>query len=253
MIKFSDQVPSVYSSASRDFQYLGWLIDIVLNSVKHNIDDIYNLPNTKADPRLTEILAMTLGFRVKRNYDQQQLAALVSIIPSILKCKGTLKAVIMAGEALLTASDSVGMFVYKIENNCLTVVLPKDLIDISLFIDLLPYILPAGMTSRVVRKTQVQHKVPSIEVAYEDVLYAEWHKDLNWNDDAQTSSGLANIFDVDTEDNTPSMSNYKHPITLDEQGMPVLNINAGLLDNTVIPAVDEVLTDYKSNLKEKEG
>ena len=196
MIRFYDQVPTVYSNASRDFQYLGWLIDIVLNSVKHNVDDIYDLPNTKADPRLTELLAMTLGFKVKRNYDQQQLAALVSIIPSILRCKGSIKAVTMAGEALLTASGAIGMFDYKINGNCLEVLLPKDLIDTSLFIDLLPYILPAGMTCHVVRKTQVKRNVQPIEVAYDDVLYANWHKDLSWNSEAQVSDGLANAFDV---------------------------------------------------------
>ena len=76
MIKFANQVPSVYPSASRDFQYLGWLIDIVLNSVKHNVDDLYDLPNNQADIKLTELLALTLGFKVKRNYDQKQLSAL---------------------------------------------------------------------------------------------------------------------------------------------------------------------------------
>ena len=70
MIKFREQVPSVYTNASRDFQYLSWLIDVVLNSVKHNVDTIYDLPNVKHDAKLSELLAMTLGFKVKRNYDQ---------------------------------------------------------------------------------------------------------------------------------------------------------------------------------------
>ena len=51
MIKFYEQVPAVYPSASRDFQYLCWLIDIVLNSVKHNVDDLYDLPNSKTSRR----------------------------------------------------------------------------------------------------------------------------------------------------------------------------------------------------------
>ena len=88
MIKFKNLVPSVYPNASRDFQYLCWLIDIVLNSVKHTVDDLYDLPNSKADPKLTELLAMTLGFKVKRNYDQDQLRALVAALPRILKYKG---------------------------------------------------------------------------------------------------------------------------------------------------------------------
>lgn len=254
LINFYDQVPSIYPAISRDFQYLSWLVNIVLNSVKHNVDDLYNLPNTKADPKLVELLAMTLGFKVKRNYDQKQLIALVSIIPSILKYKGTKKAVSMAGEALITASGALGSFSCETKGNLLEVVLPKELIDTTLFIDLLPYILPAGMTCRIIRKTQL-HYDATTEVSYNDSKKAYWHKDVEWNNETRTSTGLAGLYIVPNSDNAapddilPEFANYK--LEKDDQGNDVLN--AGLLSNSVIPTLEDPLWDQNTNKKEEEN
>jgi len=232
MIKFQEQVPSVYINASRDFQYLSWLINIVLNSVKHNVDDLYNLPSTNADPRLTELLAMTLGFKVKRNYDQTQLAALVAALPRILKYKGTITAVTMAGNALVAASGTIGSFrIKEIVDGELSVVLPKGLVDISLFTDLLPYVLPAGMTCRIARADQVP-KTYTTKVAYSDTMQATWVPDLAWDSDEQQSTGLASIFDPNTQE--PTFANYL------DNGL----VNAGLLDNSIIP----MITDANSNV-----
>jgi hypothetical protein len=246
MINFYNQVPSIYPSASRDFQYLSWLINIVLNSVKHNVDDIYNLPNNQADPKLTELLAMTLGFKVKRNYDQKQLAALASIIPSLLKHKGTLTAVDMACKALITASGSTGTFMYEVKDEgLLEVLLPENLVDITLFMDLLPYILPAGMTCRIIRK-QLTRQDLSTEVLYDDRLYAKWVKDLSWKTNSQETTGLANLFDTGRNDlGAQSLASYS-----DDKG----TVNTGLLDNSVIPILnpnEDIL--YDENFKQKEG
>lgn len=226
MINFYNQVPSVYTSASRDFQYLSWLINIVLNSVKHNVDDMYDLPNTKADPRLTELLAMTLGFKVKRKYDQDQLATIVSILPSILKYKGTREAVELVAKALIATAGAVGTFKCEMKNNCLIVVLPKELIDTTLFMDLMPYILPAGITCRVVRATQVDAAVKPTEVDYENVVRATWHHDMHWNGDTKSVEGLAGLFTPGKAPNFAFNIDDKTP-------------NVGLLDNSIIPNINE--------------
>lgn len=230
MIKFNEQVPSVYPSASRDFQYLSWLIDIVLNSVKHNVDRLYDLPNVKTDARLNELLAMTLGFKVKRNYDQKQLAALVAVLPRILKYKGTQTAVDVAGNALIAAAGAVGSFSGTVTDGELKVMLPKDLIDISLFTDLLPYILPAGMTCRIIRTNQVQQGNIT-KLGYQDIMLAEWIQDLDWDTTKQNSTGLATMFDVPNtpDEQEPTFANFKN-------SNPEV-FNAGLLDNSTIPMV----------------
>jgi hypothetical protein len=234
MIKFSEQVPSVYPSASRDFQYLCWLIDIVLNSVKHNVDGLYDLQNTKSDARLIELVAMTLGFKVKRNYDQKQLAALVAALPRIIKYKGTVSAVHMAGKALIAASGATGGIMSRVIDGELEVTLPKALVDISLFTDLLPYILPAGMTCHIIRTDKI-HKTYPTEVGYSDTMLAECIPDLGWDSDKQAIVGLAKLFD--TGSNMFGFANYhsNDNTPLNER------FNAGLLINTVIPSLSETL------------
>lgn len=181
MIKFHNQVPSVYIDASRDFQYLSWLINVVLNSVKHNVDDMYNLPCTDADPKLIELLAMTLGFKIRHNYDKNQLAALTAALPHILRNKGTDKAVIMAGNALITAAGAVGDCECKmLPDRTLEVLLPNGLVDITLFTDLLPYILPAGLACRVVKRS-VLTKTHTTELEYNDIVYTKCYADVEWD------------------------------------------------------------------------
>jgi hypothetical protein len=208
----------------------------VLNSVKHNVDDLYNLPNSKADPRLTELLALTLGFKVKRNYDKAQLTALVSILPIILKNKGTKKAVVMAGEALITASGATGTFSCEIENNSLIVTLPKDLVDTTLFIDLLPYILPAGMTCRILRKNITEKTIKTV-VTYKDTNKLEVVKDINWDSDDKAFTGLSLLFANAAEARAhnrdvvaPEFSNFAYKA----DGV----LNTGLLNNTLITSLE---------------
>lgn len=159
MINLKNQVPSIYYDASRDFQLLGHLYGLVLNYVKTNADMLYLLPNDiEADTRTTELLATTLGFKLRRNYDKAQLAALVSIFPQLLKIKGTKKAIDIAGNALVKASGVPGVFTSEIENHVLTIKIPIELSDITLFIDLLPYILPFGMQVSIVRTTTIKQE-----------------------------------------------------------------------------------------------
>jgi hypothetical protein len=254
LIKFREQVPSIYPSASRDFQYLGWLIDIVLNGVKHNVDDLYDLPNSKTDPRLTELLAMTLGFKIKRNYDQKQLQALVAALQIILKYKGTMTAVNMAGNALIAASGAVGNFTGEVKNGELKVTLPKSLIDISLFTDLLPYIMPAGMTCHIVRKNQLEEDY-NTKLVHQNSLLAEWVQDLDWDDDNQTTTGLAHMFNAG--ESFEIYANFtdkdgKRPLN-DELTLSNRILNTGLLDNNIIPAHIPQLCDAYSEMLQEEA
>lgn len=234
MINFYDLVPSVYTKASRDFQYLSWLFNIVLNSVKHNVDDMCNIPHVGYDPKLSELLALTLGFKLKRNYDQEQLAALVEILPSVLRYKGTLKAVEVAANALISAAGSLGESLVELDNNTtLRVTLPEDLsIDITLFLDLLDYILPAGMTCRVIRANIAKRDLLTV-VGYSDNLRYDLVDDLSW-DSYDHSIGLATLFDPAHNDMGEFTAN------LVGSG---LEPNTGLFNNTVIPVLSEIELD----------
>lgn len=225
MIKMYDQVPQVYSRVSRDFQYMSWLINIMLNYVKHNVDDMRNLPLDTQNTKLTELLALTLGFKVKRKYDQKQLAALVSILPRLLKCKGTKKAIDMAGEALLTASGKTGTFRSSINKGVLEAVMPKGSVDTTLFMDLLPYILPAGITCRIVNKTEIVEGLVT-DFTFADRAEAIWAHDneLSKLHDLATPVKLnTNILMVENE----------RPEGPEDTEKPVPNV--GLVGNNILP------------------
>lgn len=238
MIKFANQVPSIYTNASRDFQYIGWLVDVVLNSVKHNVDSLYNLPHAENNSKITELLAITLGFKIKRNYDKKQLAALVSILPAILKYKGTEKAITMAAAALIKASGASGDFSCTVKDAKLEVILPRDLIDITLFTDLLEYILPAGMTYRIFRDNQSKQELDKIQVGHSDFVKFDTYNDLV-KSNTNLITGLSVLYPTeDIEETRPEFAaNFKHI-----NGVHVLN--SGLLNNTIIPVVE---TDIASD------
>lgn len=225
MIKLRDQVPKVYIDASRDFQYLSWIIDVVFNSVKHNVDDLGALPKTTADPHITEILAFTLGFKVRRAYDQKQLAALVSILPRILKYKGTQKAIDLACEALLAASGASGRVKSEIVDNCLIVTLPKVSVDTALFVDLLPYILPAGITCKIIHKNE-DEAVRTTELGYSSVQKVKWFHD-------KSLARLYTTTDFDGNSRQAEFSNFRGDINDKESNIPTV----GLLSNNLIPTL----------------
>lgn len=256
MIKMYDQVPLVYNNASRDFQFLSHLIDIVLNSVKHNVDGLYELPNSKASPALTELLAMTLGFKIRRNYNVDQLIAIIEILPIILKYKGTLYAVDIAGEALIRASGAAGRFTCELASDSkLYITFPQDsksTIDITLFTDLLPYIMPAGVTCRIFRKTEIEQS----RTAYFDLhntLYATWHPDVTHDDETDGIKGLSSMYSIKTKREgdkditvNPVFANFK----LNPDGK-TYTVSEGLLSNNVIPVLDRPIISEKNPPQEE--
>jgi len=214
MISIKNQVPNIYYDASRDFQILGHLYEVVLNYVKTNADMLYLLPNgIEEDTRATELLATTLGFKLRRNYDKEQLAALVSIFPQILKTKGTIAAIDLAGNALVKASGVPGEFSTELENHVLTIKIPIELSDITLFVDLLPYILPFGIRVSIVRSTVITQKV-SLPV----FATATARKALPSTGNAHTKFlqhplGLAQVFEAAKTDVDYSNYNFIDPTT----------------------------------------
>lgn len=234
MINIKNQIPSIYYDASRDFQVLGHLYEVVLNYIKTNADMLYQLPNgIDTDTRTTELLAMTLGFKLRRNYDKAQLAALVSIFPKLLKIKGTIGAVNLAGNALVKASGVPGEFTSEINNQkILTIKIPIELSDITLLLDLLPYILPFGIRVSVIRTTVTKRKV-SLPIS--TAVIAKHALPGNGNFASQPL-GLARISDDSTRVEY-SNSHFIDPISNE--------VIAGQLGATPVIAFDPIYKDME--------
>lgn len=154
MIELQKLTPKVYYNESRDFQFIGRLFDLILNDTKTNVELINNLPlNEGADSNLIDLMAMTLGFKLKHNYSVAQLTALCSVFMKIMRNKGSIYAIQMAGDTLVHAEGITKKFFVEIDtadNQNLLIYLPSQFTNLSLFKDLLTYILPAGMTYQVI-------------------------------------------------------------------------------------------------------
>lgn len=160
MIKLQHLTPEVYYKESRDFQLLGRLFDLVLNAVKTDTDLLYTLPlSTNSDEKLLELLALTLGFKPKHQYNARNLKAVCSVFSEILRNKGSIKAIKIACEALFNSMDISQQLDYDFtkgkDNTELNLYIAQDFGDITLLNDLLSYILPAGMSCNIIREFHI--------------------------------------------------------------------------------------------------
>lgn len=160
MIYTYNQVPEVYYKESRDFQLIGRLYDIVFNYLKTNIDTIYHLPLDKCtDKNLLDLLSATLGFEIRHNYDINQLYAICSCFSTIMKNKGTLKAIKTALDALLNSqgiNKEAKVVINKETPYTISIYIPSKLVDITLLEDLLDYIMPAGMSYTIINSINIE-------------------------------------------------------------------------------------------------
>lgn len=161
MIKLQKYTPEIYYKESRDFQFIGRLFDLVLNAVKTEADLLYHLPlSTDSDEKLLELLAMTLGFKPKHQYNAKQLKAVCSVFAEILRNKGSIKALKIACESLFNAMDISQALDYTFtegkDNTELNLYIPPEFEDITILNDLLSYVLPAGMSCNIIKELRLK-------------------------------------------------------------------------------------------------
>lgn len=166
MIQIKNLTPHVYTDQSRDFQFIGRLFDIALNSVKTNSENLYNLPfNDNTDTQLSTLMSLTLGFKSKHHYNVKQLKAICSCFSEILKYKGTLYALDIAGKALLNAEGIVDeMFIERNldDKYVLNIYVPQTLSDTNLLEDIFDYVLPAGMSYTIIRELHLEKEATTL-------------------------------------------------------------------------------------------
>lgn len=191
MIKLQELTPSVYYEQSRDFQFIGRLYDIVLNYIKTNADNLYTLPIGKnMDEKLLNLLAFTLGFQSKHHYNSKQLLAICSVLPLILKNKGSLNAILIAVNSILYAEGINQALDYEFKDNNLVLYLSPDLSDLTLLKDIMIYILPAGIGCDMIKEIQSVNKIETIlttkdEVAVYKEIASKFNKIINPRDDEE--------------------------------------------------------------------
>lgn len=153
MIRIQDSVPEIYYNSSRDFQLLGHLFDLVLNSTKTEADLLFNLPlSQNSDDQLLDLMTFTLGLRLsKAKYTSRQLRAICSIAPKMMRLKGSRQAISLLCTALMRADAAEGSFSLTLNDSQteLTVYITSYATCRDALQEILPYILPAGMVFKI--------------------------------------------------------------------------------------------------------
>ena len=217
MIKLQDLTPSIYYEQSRDFQFIGRLYDIVLNYIKTNADNLYTLPIGKnMDEKLLNLLAFTLGFQSKHHYNSKQLLAICSVLPLILKNKGSLNAILIAVNSILYAEGINQALDYEFKNNNLVLYLSQDLSDLTLLKDIMIYILPAGIGCDMIKEIQSINKIKTILTTKDEITV---YKDV--------ASNFNKILDVRNDDIKEMLASGK---PANNTGM-LVNITSGQPSN----------------------
>ena len=151
MIRVKGLTPSVYTERSRDYQtVLSPAFDIVLNSIKTNVDALENLTVSNTyDKKLLDLLCYTLGFKKAHIYNVVQLNALCSVFMTVIKNKGNVKSISTILSTLANVENVKEACIVKTSDEdpyCLDIFVPSSVQNTELFEDILDYILPAGMT-----------------------------------------------------------------------------------------------------------
>ena len=140
------------------------------------------------DEKLLNLLAFTLGFQSKHHYNSKQLLAICSVLPLILKHKGSLNAILIAVNSILYAEGINQALDYEFKDNNLVLYLSPDLSDLTLLKDIMVYILPAGIGCDMIKEIQSVNKIETVlttkdEVTvYKDVA-SKFNKILDVRDD----------------------------------------------------------------------
>lgn len=169
MIKTKNSVPEVYYNRSRDFQLLGRIYDIIFNYLKTNVQILDTLPYSEdIDDKLIPLLSTTLGFKQTHEYNTQQLKVVCSSFIHILRNKGNFSAITELLQLLANVENTQESYQYTVDDDnpyVLNIYLPLSISDTSLFEDMLYYVLPAGMSYRIIKQLIIENK-PSEDTVF---------------------------------------------------------------------------------------
>lgn len=228
MIKLEDLTPKVYYTMSRDFQLLGRLYDLVLNSVNVDTQLLYYLPlGINSNINTMDLLASTLGFVPRHKYNAKQLKAVCSVLPTIIKNKGSVKSVITLANTILHAegiSDSLE-YSFNYSTQTLELMLPPELTDLTLLLDVMEYILPAGVNYAITHALPLTIPVET-ELDFDDnvTIYSQNNQ---LDTDLISYSRLVDLSEIDQNaiskaDLTNEFGRSAHITTLSLDNQPIV-------------------------------
>ena len=162
-VNVENLLPENYYKGSRDFQLLGRIFEVALNYNKTGADMVLNnILSDNSDVRILDLVAKTLGFDSKHEYNVNDLMALCKSFKKIMFKKGTVEAIEECVNVLLKAQDITSQARVFCDNESdptdptvkaynIRILIPQELNDVILLEDMLDYVLPTGYTYNILR------------------------------------------------------------------------------------------------------
>ena len=153
MIDVIKQTPKIYSEMSRDYQIISRLQSALYNVSKMYIDNM-SIWESDIDDKLAYLRAKTLNFDPKHSWSLKDLESVTSCFKYLIKRKGAkialeyLLNILMKVHNLKNSNSKLDMV--SIEDNNVTIRVEENLATIGIVEDLIKYILPAGLTYRII-------------------------------------------------------------------------------------------------------
>ena len=172
-MKVEKLIPEVYYKQSRDFSYIGRLLEIVFNYMRTGAECVaVNSNSPNVDATTIELIALTLGFESKHKYTTRDLIYIISSFSDMIRKKGTKEAINTAIKLLMNSqkikvdliTDFVGSLSEGEDRFIFDIRIPHQLTDIILLEDLFDYILPAGVLYRLNRVTPQPNKESGVAI-----------------------------------------------------------------------------------------
>ena len=153
MIDVIKQTPKIYSEMSRDYQVISRLHSALYNVSKMYIDNM-SIWESDIDDKLAYLRAKTLNFDPKHSWSLKDLESVTSCFKYLIKRKGAkialeyLLNILMKVHNLKNSNSKLDMV--SIKDNNVTIRVEENLATIGIVEDLIKYILPAGLTYRII-------------------------------------------------------------------------------------------------------
>ena len=183
MIDVIKQTPIEYSKQSRDYQTIARLFTAIYNMTKMYIDDM-NVWENNIDNKLTTLRARTLNFVPNHSWDLDDLDAVISYFKYIMRRKGTIQALEFCLTVLMRMRKLDGVIseetgTLEIDGNMIIVKIPRPLASVGVVDDLFSYLIPAGMTYRIIeyRESDLGNNNVTKMVISDEVENKETYKD----------------------------------------------------------------------------
>lgn len=188
MIDVQHETPTVYFNNSRDYQYLGRTLELLLNYIKMNVDIMegtYRIDNI--NQTLVPYLLSMLGFEGTHEYTNVDLLILAKVFKLMIKQKGTREALRDIIYVLLRSEHYESNFKVTVpiidasplRNITLTpqdlsdlytveIVIPTSIKDTTIIEDLLDYVLPTGFTYRIITSDTSVEVTTEVEITVDE-------------------------------------------------------------------------------------